>query len=111
MAARGQAGRGERLGGVLVASGAPLDQFIIEHPGFLRTVARMPASTLTISKSAGASNARRSSCRWRIAKIHHDGRLLPLSRRSGLFTSRRRAWHWTSQTYPADAISLRGDQR
>jgi DEAD/DEAH box helicase domain-containing protein len=109
----GRAGRRQTAAlAVLVASSAPLDQFIIEHPEYFferaPEHARINADNLEILinhlKCAAFELPVRDGekfgthevadlCRFLedLKFVHHSGG----------------AWHWTSDTYPADAVSLR----
>ena len=109
----GRAGRRQTAAlAVLVASSAPLDQCIIEHPEYFferaPEHARINADNLEILinhlKCAAFELPVRDGekfgthevgdlCRFLedLKFVHHSGG----------------AWHWTSDTYPADAVSLR----
>jgi DEAD/DEAH box helicase domain-containing protein len=109
----GRAGRRQTASlAVLVASSAPLDQYIIEHPEYFferpPEHARINPDNLEILlnhlKCAAFELPIRDSetfgphgvadlCRFLedLKLLHHSGG----------------AWHWTSDTYPADAVSLR----
>jgi len=114
LAAGGRAGRRQgTLGGRgCVASSAPLDQYIVEHPDYF--FGRSPEHAYInprISRSCWRiSSARRSNCPsrdGREVRIRTNRRSLPVSGRSGFLHHSAGAWHWTSDTYPADATSLR----
>src|SRR3954447_17687199 len=109
----GRAGRRQSTSAaVLVASSAPLDQFIVEHPdyffdrppehayinpdnleillGHLKCAAfELP---LTDGEQYGSHDTS-ELCRFLedLSLLHHSGS----------------SWHWTSDSYPADAVSLR----
>ena len=111
-----RAGRAGRRQGtsvaVLVASSAPLDQYVIEHPEYffeqspehayvnadnlelLLNHLKCAAFELPLrdGEKFGPHNTV-AICRFleELGFLHHSGG----------------AWHWTSDTYPADAISLR----
>ena len=109
----GRAGRRQTAAlAVLVASSAPLDQYIVEHPEYFferpPEHARINADNLEILishlKCAAFELPVRDGekfgphdvgdlCRFLedLKFVHHSGA----------------AWHWTSDTYPADAVSLR----
>ena len=109
----GRAGRRQTTSlAVLVASSAPLDQYIIEHPEYFferpPEHARINPDNLEIllnhlkcavfelplreGETFGARGIG-EMCQFLadLKLLHHSGG----------------AWHWTSDTYPADAISLR----
>ena len=109
----GRAGRRHSLSAaVLVASSAPLDQYIIEHPdyffgqspehGYINPenleilVSHLKCAAFELPICDGESFGRqptRELCEFlnEVGVLHHAGG----------------AWHWTSESYPADAISLR----
>jgi DEAD/DEAH box helicase domain-containing protein len=109
----GRAGRRQGLSAaVLVASSAPLDQYIIEHPDYFFDrspeqahinpdnpeilVNHLKCAAFELPLRDGESFGRRPSadlCRFleELGLLHHAGG----------------AWHWTSESYPADAVSLR----
>jgi len=109
----GRAGRRQSTSvAVLVASSAPLDQYIVEHPDYffgqspehayinpdnleiLLAHLKCAAFELPVREGEkfGPHNIR-ELCRFleEAGFLHHSGD----------------AWHWTSETYPADATSLR----
>jgi DEAD/DEAH box helicase domain-containing protein len=113
----GRAGRRQTASlAVLVASSAPLDQYIIEHPEYFFD--RPPESAhinpdnleilLSHLKCAAFELPIRDGERF---GQHDTGDLcrflsdLNLLHHSGPESGG--AWHWTSDTYPADAVSLR----
>jgi DEAD/DEAH box helicase domain-containing protein len=113
----GRAGRRQTASlAVLVASSAPLDQYIIEHPEYFferpPEHARINPDNLEILlnhlKCAAFELPIRDGetfgphgvadlCRFLedLKLLHHSG------------GPSQGAWHWTSDTYPADAVSLR----
>jgi DEAD/DEAH box helicase domain-containing protein len=113
----GRAGRRQTTAlAVLVASSAPLDQYIIEHPEYF--FERPPEHAyinpdnleilLNHMKCAAFELPMRDGEKF---GTHDVGEMcqfladLKLLHHSGSATSG--AWHWTSDTYPADAVSLR----
>src|SRR5579862_2028752 len=113
----GRAGRRQSTAlAVLVASSAPLDQYIIEHPEYfferppehalinpdnleiLINHVKCAAFELPIrdGEKFGPHDTR-DLCKFLedLKFLHHSG------------GSSNGAWHWTSDTYPADAVSLR----
>ncbi|HEV2198585.1 MAG TPA: DEAD/DEAH box helicase [Bryobacteraceae bacterium] len=111
-----RAGRAGRRQGtalaVMVASSAPLDQYIIEHPEYFferpPEHARINPNNLEILlnhlKCAAFELPIRDGENFGAREVGEMCRFLAdlklLHHSSG-------AWHWTSDTYPADAISLR----
>jgi DEAD/DEAH box helicase domain-containing protein len=109
----GRAGRRQTAAlAVLVASSAPLDQYIIEHPEYF--FERPPEQALINPDNIEILLSHLKCAAFELPirddeKIggHEIGELcrfledLKLLHRSGA------AWHWTSDSYPADAVSLR----
>ena len=113
----GRAGRRQSTSlAVMVASSAPLDQYIIEHPEYffdrppehafinpdnleiLLNHVKCAAFELPIRDGEPfGRNTTGELCQFLadLKLLHHSG------------TSGKGTWHWTSDTYPADAISLR----
>jgi len=109
----GRAGRRQALSAaVLVASSAPLDQYIIEHPDYFFSqspehgcinadnleilVNHLKCAAFELPVRSGESFGGRPTedlCKFleELGVLHFAGN----------------AWHWTSESYPADAISLR----
>ncbi|MCS7315858.1 MAG: DEAD/DEAH box helicase [Bryobacterales bacterium] len=109
----GRAGRRQSASvAVLVASSAPLDQYIVEHPEYFFSqspehawvnpdnleilVNHLKCAAFELPLREGEKfgpHAVEPLCRFleELRLLHHSGD----------------AWHWTSDTYPADAISLR----
>ena len=109
----GRAGRRQTAAlAVLVASSAPLDQYIIEHPEYFFErppehayinpdnleilISHMKCAAFELAIRDGEKfgpHDSRELCQFLedLKFLHHSGG----------------AWHWTSDTYPADAVSLR----
>jgi DEAD/DEAH box helicase domain-containing protein len=97
---------------VLVASSAPLDQYIIEHPEYF--FSRSPEQAhinpdnleILIShlKCAAFELPLRGDEKF---GSHPVARLCQFLSELGLLHESGNLWHWTSDTYPADAVSLR----
>ncbi|MBI3666124.1 MAG: DEAD/DEAH box helicase [Acidobacteria bacterium] len=109
----GRAGRRHSLSAaVLVASSAPLDQYIIEHPDYFFDrspehayinpdnleilVSHLKCAAFELPIRDGETFGRHPTadlCKFLedVGVVHHAGN----------------AWHWTSESYPADAVSLR----
>ena len=113
----GRAGRRQTASlAVLVASSAPLDQYIIEHPEYFFDrppehayinpdnleilLSHLKCAAFELPIRDGEKFGQHDTgdlCRFLsdLKLLHHSGPDL------------QRAWHWTSDTYPADAVSLR----
>ena len=97
---------------VLVASSAPLDQYVIEHPDYF--FGQSPAHAhinpnnleilLNHVKCAAFELPIRDGEKF---GMHDTGELCRFLEELKLLHHSAGAWHWTSDTYPADAISLR----
>ncbi|HLH00168.1 MAG TPA: DEAD/DEAH box helicase [Bryobacteraceae bacterium] len=110
----GRAGRRQTTSlAVMVASSAPLDQYVIEHPEYFfdrsPEHAYINADNLEILVS-------HLKCAAFELPIHDGEKFGPhdttelcrfLGEEAGLLHHSAGCWHWTSDTYPADAVSLR----
>jgi len=109
----GRAGRRQSTSAaVLVASSAPLDQYVIEHPDYFfggsPEHAHINPNNLEIllnhAKCAAFELPIRDGEKF---GPHDTGELCRFLEEMKLLHHSAGAWHWTSDTYPADAISLR----
>jgi DEAD/DEAH box helicase domain-containing protein len=109
----GRAGRRQSTAlAVLVASSAPLDQYIIEHPEYFferpPEHARINPDNLEILinhlKCAAFELPIRDGEKF---GIHDVGEMCQFLADLKLLHHSGGNWHWTSDTYPADAVSLR----
>ena len=113
----GRAGRRQTSSlAVLVASSAPLDQYIVEHPEYFFDrpaesahinpdnleilINHMKCAAFELPMRDGekfGTNETGDMCQFLadLKLLHHSG------------AAGKGAWHWTSDTYPADAVSLR----
>jgi DEAD/DEAH box helicase domain-containing protein len=109
----GRAGRRQSLSAaVLVASSAPLDQYIIEHPDFFFGRSPEHAYINPDNLEILVNHLKCAAFELPIADGEAFGRgpteeLCKFLEELGLLHHSGRAWHWTSESYPADAISLR----
>ena len=109
----GRAGRRQSLSvSVMVASSAPLDQYIVEHPDYFFgsppehafinpdnleiLVSHLKCAAFELPIQDGEKfgpHPTEDLCKFleEVGVLHHAGQ----------------SWHWTSESYPADAISLR----
>ena len=109
----GRAGRRQTSAiAVMVASSAPLDQYIVEHPEYFfdrsPEHAHINPNNLEILlnhlKCAAFELPVRDGEKF---GPHDTGELCRFLEELGVVHHSGDAWHWTSDTYPADAISLR----
>jgi DEAD/DEAH box helicase domain-containing protein len=110
----GRAGRRQTASlAVMVASSAPLDQYVIEHPEYFfdrsPEHAQINADNLEILISHLKCAAFELPIRDGEKFGPHDTTELCrfLGEEAGLLHHSAGCWHWTSDTYPADAVSLR----
>ena len=97
---------------VMVASSAPVDQYVVEHPEYLFD--RSPEHAyvnpdnlevlLNHLKCAVFELPLRSDEKF---GPHETGELCAFLAEAGLLHRSGDNWHWTSDSYPADAVSLR----
>ena len=109
----GRAGRRQSASlAVMVASSAPLDQYIVEHPQYFferaPEHAHINANNLEIAinhlKCAAFELPVREGEKF---GPHDAGEMCKFLEELGFLHFSAKAWHWTSDTYPADAVSLR----
>ena len=109
----GRAGRRQGTSAaVLVASSAPLDQYVIEHPDYFfgqsPEHAHINPNNLEILlnhvKCAAFELPIRDGEKF---GPHDTGELCRFLDEMKLLHHTAGAWHWTSDTYPADGVSLR----
>jgi DEAD/DEAH box helicase domain-containing protein len=109
----GRAGRRQSASAaVMIASSAPLDQYVVEHPEYFfersPEHAHINADNLEILlahlKCAAFELPLREGEKF---GAHEIGELCRFLEESGFLHHSAGAWHWTSETYPADVVSLR----
>jgi DEAD/DEAH box helicase domain-containing protein len=109
----GRAGRRQGASAaVLVASSAPLDQYIVEHPDYFfgnsPEHAHINADNLEILlahlKCAAFELPLRDGEKF---GPHQTGELCRFLEETGFLHPSAGAWHWASESYPANAVSLR----
>jgi len=109
----GRAGRRQSTSAaVLVASSAPLDQYVIEHPDYFFGSSPEEAHVNPDNLEILLSHVKCAAFELPIHDgekfgRHDTGELCAFLKELGLLHHSAGAWHWTSDTYPADAISLR----
>ena len=97
---------------VLVASSAPMDQFIVEHPDYFFNRAPEFAHINPDNLEIALSHLRCAAFELPIRESekfgpHDTGELCKFLEETGFLHLSGGSWHWTSDTYPADAVSLR----
>ena len=110
----GRAGRRQSASlAVMVASSAPLDQYVVEHPEYFfegsPEHAHINADNLEILLNHLKCAAFELPIRDGEKFGPHDPAELCrfLADEAGLLHHSNGCWHWTSDSYPADAVSLR----
>jgi len=109
----GRAGRRQTpSAAVLIASSAPLDQYIIEHPEYFFAAspehAQVNADNLEILLNHLKCAAFELPLKdGELFGDHPTGDLCRFLSESGFLHNSGDTWHWTSETYPADTVSLR----
>ncbi|MEJ7607523.1 MAG: DEAD/DEAH box helicase, partial [Bryobacteraceae bacterium] len=97
---------------VLVASSAPLDQFIVEHPDYFFSRSPEHAYINPDNLEIALNHLRCAAFELPIRDEeafgpHNTTELCGFLEETGFLHHSGNAWHWTSDTYPADAVSLR----
>jgi DEAD/DEAH box helicase domain-containing protein len=109
----GRAGRRQKpSAAVLVASSAPLDQFIVEHPAYFFGQSPEEAHINPDNLEILLAHLKCAAFELPIREgetfgPHPVENLCRFLAETGCLYPSAGAWHWTSETYPADAISLR----
>jgi len=109
----GRAGRRNATSAaVLVASSAPLDQYIVEHPDYF--FGRSPEHAYINPENLEILLAHLKCAAFELPirdgekfGQHETGEICRFLEETGFLHHSGGAWHWTSDTYPADATSLR----
>lgn len=111
-----RAGRaGRRLGtslALLVASSAPLDQYVVEHPEFFFETPPEHAHVNPDNLEILISHLKCAAFELPVKDgerfgPHETGELCQYLAELGVVHHSAGAWHWVADSYPADAISLR----
>jgi DEAD/DEAH box helicase domain-containing protein len=111
-----RAGRAGRRKGtsaaVMVASSAPVDQYVVEHPDYF--FGRSPEHAYINPENLEILIAHLKCAAFELPiregekfGPHDTGDLCRFLEESGFLHHSAGAWHWTQCTYPADATSLR----
>jgi DEAD/DEAH box helicase domain-containing protein len=109
----GRAGRRQNASAaVLVASSAPLDQYIVEHPDYF--FGRSPEHAYVNPDNLEILLAHLKCAAFELPiqdgekfGAHDTTEMCRFLEEAGLLHHSAGAWHWTSDSYPADATSLR----
>ncbi len=109
----GRAGRRQGTSAaVMVASSAPLDQYIVEHPDYF--FGRSPEHAYINPDNLEILLAHLKCAAFELPirddekfGRHDTAELCRFLSDAGFLHHSADAWHWTSQTYPADSTSLR----
>ncbi|HWE49182.1 MAG TPA: DEAD/DEAH box helicase [Bryobacteraceae bacterium] len=111
-----RAGRaGRRNGGslaIMVASSAPVDQYVVEHPSYLfdRSPEHAYVNPDNVEVLLNHLKCAVFELPLREGELfgpHPTTDLCMFLSEAGLLHRSGDAWHWTSDSYPADAVSLR----
>lgn len=97
---------------VLVASSAPLDQFIVEHPDYFFDRSPEYAYINPDNLEIALNHLRCAAFELPVREDekfgpHDTAELCKFLEETGFLHYSAGAWHWTSDTYPADTVSLR----
>jgi DEAD/DEAH box helicase domain-containing protein len=109
----GRAGRRQTTAvAVLVASSNPVDQYIVEHPDYFFSQAPEQAHINPDNLEILLSHLKCAAFELPLRDDetfgkHNVAKLCEFLVELNLLHKSGDAWHWTSDTYPADAISLR----
>lgn len=109
----GRAGRRQSSSvAVLVASSNPLDQFIVEHPDYFFGRPPEHAQINPDNVEVLVNHLKCAAFELPVREGERFGphgveELLPILEELKLVHHSGGAWHWTSDTYPADTVSLR----
>ena len=112
-----QSGRAGRRAGtslaLLVAGASPLDQYIVNHPDYF--FGRTPEQALLNpdNLAIAVSHVRCASFELpfeegeSLGRFPHTQDVLAFLEEEGVLRHSRERWHWTGDTYPSEAVSLR----
>lgn len=97
---------------IFVASSAPVDQYVVEHPEYLFDQSPESAHVNPDNLEILLNHLKCAIFELPLREDekfgpHAVGDLCNFLAESGLLHNSGGAWHWTSDTYPADSISLR----
>jgi DEAD/DEAH box helicase domain-containing protein len=97
---------------IMVASSAPVDQYVVEHPEYMfdRSPEHAYVNPDNLEVLLNHLKCAVFELPLRVDEKfgpHDTGDLCSFLAESGLLHRSGDAWHWTSDTYPADTVSLR----
>ena len=109
----GRAGRRNTTSlAVMVASSAPVDQYVVEHPEYM--FGRSPEHAYVNPDNLEVLLSHLKCAAFELpVRVgekfgpHETTELCAFIAESGFLHRSGEAWHWTSDSYPADAVSLR----
>ena len=109
----GRAGRRSGMSvGVLVASSTPLDQFIVNHPDYF--LSQPPEMGLINPDNIHILISHLQCATFELPfgaderfGMHDVAEILDFLQERGFIHRAGNKWHWTSDSYPADSVSLR----
>ncbi len=111
-----RAGRAGRRSGqsaaVMVASSAPIDQFVVRHPSYFFDASPEHALVNPDNLHILVNHVKCAAFELPFTKEESYGQVnvqevLAILEESGLVHASSDQWHWTSESYPANAVSLR----
>jgi DEAD/DEAH box helicase domain-containing protein len=111
-----RAGRAGRRTGqsaaVMVASSAPIDQFVVRHPSYFFDASPEHALINPDNLNILVNHVKCAAFELPFTKEESYGQVnvqevLGILEESGLVHASSDQWHWTSESYPANAVSLR----
>ena len=109
----GRAGRRSgRAAAVLVASSAPLDQFVVKNPSYFFGASPERALINPDNLHILVDHVKCAAFELPFSTVESYGRqdvqeVLAVLAENGLVHQADQQWQWTSESYPADAVSLR----
>jgi DEAD/DEAH box helicase domain-containing protein len=109
----GRAGRRNTASlAIMVASSAPVDQYVVEHPEYLFERSPEHAYVNPDNLEILLNHLKCAAFELPIKNTEHFGphlvtELCAFLRDAGLLHLSGDCWHWTSDSYPADTVSLR----
>ncbi len=109
----GRAGRRQGTSAaVMVASSAPIDQYVVEHPDYFFGQSPEHAYINPENLEILLAHIKCAAFELPIREgekfgKHDTGEICKFLGESGFLHHSANAWHWMSESYPADAISLR----